>query len=155
MGSPALSSSFSVGTASRLLVLGEMLAPWNDRGAPGASSSSVKPPHPFPPTHTLTPSLQPLLQTRLQACPGQAPGCTGALVGVSLTGCCGSPTPSKASVSLPALCPLSLPQLSPLYGGFHCPQPLPDGLKPPVTPDHNALPSPEYNHQHPLLPSSE
>lgn len=49
-GSPAPGFDFAVGTAGRLLVLGEMLAPWNDRGPPGAFSSSVKPPHPFPPS---------------------------------------------------------------------------------------------------------
>lgn len=58
-GSPAPGSAFAVGTAGRLLVLGEMLAPWNDRGPPGAFSSSVKPPHPFPP------SLLPALSCRV------------------------------------------------------------------------------------------
>lgn len=51
------------------------------------------------PPCALTLSLQPPPQTRLRARPGRAPGCAGALVGVSLPGHCGPPPlPSKASV---------------------------------------------------------
>lgn len=128
MESPALSSSFSVGTASRLLVPGEMLILWNDRGAPGASSSSVKPPHPFPPSLLPTLSHQVynlrckpvfgLVLARLQAT-------LGPWWGSALPAAVDPPTPGKASISLPTLWPLSLPQLSPLHGGSHCHQPLP------------------------------
>jgi len=113
------------------------LAPWNDRGAPGASSSSLPS---LAPPRALTPTLQPPPQTHLQARPGQAPGCAGALVGVSLAGHRGPPSPlpraSPASLpvapgplghgALPALCRLPFPQRSSLRGfTYRCSLPPP------------------------------
>lgn len=153
MGSPALSSSFSVGTASRLLVPGEMLTPWNDRAAPGASSSSVKPPYPFPPSLLPTLSHQVynlrckpvfgLVLARLQAT-------LGPWWGSALPAAVDPPTLGKASISLPTLCPLSSPAQHPAWG---FPLPPASAWQSPqsLAADCNTLPRLEDHHQHPLL----
>lgn len=102
------------------------------------------------PPCALTLSLQPPPQTRLRARPGRAPGCAGALVGVSLPGHCGPPPPpqqgQRPSRWPPAHLamglsqhfalssfPSSAPRVASITSeGSHQSQPLLGGVKPPV-----------------------
>lgn len=173
MGSPAPGSPFPVGMASRLLVSGEMLAPWNDRGAPGVFSSFVKPPHPFPAL------LLPMLSRRVYNL------CCKPVFGLVLAGlqavwgpwwgsaslAAVDPTPSKASIppggpqpAWPRVSPNTLPSpLSPAQPPMwlHLPAKAPTasglclvGQSPwSLAADHNTLLRPGDHHQPPLLPA--